>query len=235
MEQVVQLLRIMIILLYWVFYLPFFESFISIVRCNPDGTHYMDSTLTCFQGLHIFFFVVCILFLALLFAVNIVVAMLFNETQPVQEDCLSRMESSFEVAFVIYRSLVGAFATFCQDDTCGWILITVYIIASALLCFQYYKQVPYYNSFVSIFCGTLIFSYFWISLNALLMKFLQVNGHIVIIIVGIPMIAFLVRSLRENRIESLMKTNIEKLGSDIDALIQVHKMTDFSRGTHRDQ
>lgn len=218
-EQVVQLLRIMIILMYWVFYLPFFESFISIIKCNPDGTHYMDESLTCFQGLHIFFFVVCIIFLALLFLINVVVAMLFNETQPVQEDCLSRMESSFEVALVIYRSLVGAFATFCQDETCSWILITVYIIASSLLCFQYYKQVPYYNSFVSIFCGSIIFSYFWISLNALLMKFLEVNGHIVIIIVGIPMIAFLVRSLRENRIESLMKTSIEKLGSDIDALI----------------
>ena len=114
-EQVVQLLRIMIILMYWVFYLPFFESFISIFRCNPDGTHYMDSSLMCFEGLHIFILVVCIIFLALLFLINVVVAMLFNETQPVQEDCLSRMESSFEVALVIYRSLVGAFATFCVD------------------------------------------------------------------------------------------------------------------------
>ena len=93
---------------------------------------------------------------------------------------------------------------------------------------------PYYNRFVSIFVGSVIFSFFWIALNALLMKFLDVSGHIIIIIVGIPMIAILVRSLRENRIESLMKTNIEKLGTDIDALIQVHKMTDFSRGTHRD-
>ena len=66
------------------------------------------------------------------------------------------------------------------------------------------------------------------------MMFLQVDGHIIIIIVGIPMIAYLVRSLRENRIESLMKTNIDRLSTDIDALIQVHKMVDFSRGTHRD-
>lgn len=129
------------------------------------------------------------------------------------------MESSMELALVVYRSLVGAFAGFCDDETCSWILITAYIIASALLCFQFYKQVPYYNSFVSIFVGSLIFTYFWISLNALLMKFLDVSGHIIIIIVGIPMIAILVRSLRENRIESLMKTNIEKLGTDIDALI----------------
>jgi len=88
---------------------------------------------------------------------------------------------------------------------------------------------------VSIFCGSVVFSYFWISVNALLMKFLDVNGHIVIILVGFPIIVFLVRSLREYRIEVLMKTNIDKLNTDIDALIQVNKMTDFSRGVHRDQ
>jgi hypothetical protein len=67
------------------------------------------------------------------------------------------------------------------------------------------------------------------------MKILTVDGHIVIIIVGFPLIALLVRSLRENRIESLMKTTVEKLGSDIEALIQIHKLIDFTRGTHRDQ
>ena len=51
------------------------------------------------------------------------------------------------------------------------------------------------------------------------MKFLAVSGHIIIIVVGIPMVAVLVKSLRDNRIELLMKMNIDKLGSDIDALI----------------
>lgn len=79
-EQVVRLLRIMIILLSWIFYLPFFEIFLSIMKCNDDGHHYLDSSLTCFQGIHIFFFVVCITFLVILFVVSVVVAMLFNET-----------------------------------------------------------------------------------------------------------------------------------------------------------
>jgi hypothetical protein len=95
--------------------------------------------------------------------------------------------------------------------------------------------VPYYNSFVSVFCGTVIFGYAWVSLNALLMKFLAVEGHLVIILVGLPMIWYLVRSLREWRIEALMKSSIEKLGTDIDALLHVHKMVDFSRGRHADQ
>ena len=129
------------------------------------------------------------------------------------------MESSFEVSLVIFRSLVGAFAGFCNGEICSWILIAVYILLSGFLCYQYYKQVPYYNSFISVLCGTTIFTYFWISINALLMKFLGVSGHIIIIIVGIPLIWFFVKSLRDYRIESLIKTPVEKLASDIDAVI----------------
>ena len=58
----------------------------------------------------------------------------------------------------------------------------------------------------------------------------EVNGHIVIIFVGVPIITILVINLRDKRIESLMKTNIEKLKVDNESLIQVHNMTDFSRG-----
>ncbi len=66
------------------------------------------------------------------------------------------------------------------------------------------------------------------------MKFLGVSGHIVIIILGIPLLWYLVKSLREYRIETLIKTGVEKLATDVDALLQVNKMTDFARGTQID-
>lgn len=88
-ESVVKLLRVMILLMIWVFYMPFFESFISILNCK-DGLHYLDASLECFTGIHIFYVVICIIFLIMLFFINIIIAMLYNETQPVQEDCLSR-------------------------------------------------------------------------------------------------------------------------------------------------
>jgi hypothetical protein len=137
----------------------------------------------------------------------------------VQEDCLSRLESSFEVALVIYRSIVATFSNFCGSEVCSWVMISVFILSSAMLCYQYYKQIPYYNSFISVFVGSIIFIYFWISINALLMELLLVNGHLIIIFVGIPLISLLVKNLREKRIETLMKTNIDKMKLDIDALI----------------
>lgn len=66
------------------------------------------------------------------------------------------------------------------------------------------------------------------------MKLVEVNGHIIIIFCGIPIITLLVKNLREKRIENLMKTNIDKLKLDIDSLIQVHNMTDFSKGIQKD-
>ncbi len=206
--------------------------------------------MACFEGLHIFYFVLCLIFLVLLFSTSLIIAMLYNETQPVQEDCLSKMESSFEVVLVLFRSFAAAFGVFCDSEVCSWILIAVFVAASLSLCYQYYKQIPFYNSFVSIFWGTLIFICLWISINALLMKLLQVNGHIVIIFIGIPFIAFLVKNLRQQRIESLLQpgssssfisrkqksnSSSDSLKLDIDCLIQIHKMTDFSKGVNCDQ
>lgn len=131
---VVKLLRVKILLLYWILYQPFFESFISIMNCS-NGYHYLDTSLACFSGIYIFYFVLCVIFLILLFTTSILIAMLYNETQPVQEDCLSRLESSFEVFLVIYRSIVATFATFCGSEVCTWILISVFILASGMLCY----------------------------------------------------------------------------------------------------
>ena len=90
MESVVSLLRTQILLLVWIFYMPFFEVFISIVNCDANGMHMIDRGVECFTGIHIFYVIVCILFLVILFAIGMIISALYNETQPVQEDCLSR-------------------------------------------------------------------------------------------------------------------------------------------------
>eukprot|EP01022_Parablepharisma_sp_SALTPOND_P000297 TRINITY_DN1012_c0_g2_i1.p1 TRINITY_DN1012_c0_g2~~TRINITY_DN1012_c0_g2_i1.p1 ORF type:complete len:1372 (-),score=229.35 TRINITY_DN1012_c0_g2_i1:10269-14384(-) len=103
----------------------------------------------------------------------------------------------------------------------NWVLICIYLMASILLVYQYFTYVPYFNSFVSIFWGSLICSYFWISVNALLMMIINVYGHILIISIGIPVIAGLVCNLREMRIQHLLLLNMEKMKTATDALSQI--------------
>ena len=95
------------------------------------------------------------------------------------------------------------------------------MIVSILLSYQYFVYVPYFNPFVSVFWGSLVCIYFWVSLNALFMMLLNIYGHIIIMFIGFPIIAGLVKNLREMRIQHLLLLNVEKMKIDYDALCQI--------------
>jgi hypothetical protein len=63
--------------------------------------------------------------------------------------------------------------------------------------------------------------YSWISINAILMEVWIVNGSILVIFIGVPMIVVLVQGLRDSRIESFMTTTTEHMKNDIDLLNQI--------------
>ena len=72
-------LRTLLVIFYWVFFLPFYESFISIFHC-VNGQHYLVQGLTCYQGAHIGYCVFAALGLFCLLTLNIIIALLYNET-----------------------------------------------------------------------------------------------------------------------------------------------------------
>ena len=128
---------------------------------------------------------------------NALIALLYNETQPVKEDALSRLDSNFEIIMLIYRVLIGTLTQFCYAGFCSWIMIAISVVSSVYFLFQYFKYLPYYNSFVSIFFGSMLSIYCWVSLNAVLMEFYHISGHILIILMGIPIVCRLVVYLRD--------------------------------------
>ena len=86
---------------------------------------------------------------------------------------------------------------------------------------QYFKFIPYYNNFVSIFFGSLTGIYFWVSVNALISQFYQIDGNILIILLGVPIVVLLTKYLRDYKLDKLMMTEADKLESDIDSLNQI--------------
>ena len=116
-DFVLKTARVLLLLLFWVFYMPFFETFTSIFDC-VDGFHAIDTSMRCYSGAHIFYVALSVLVTAFLFVLNFVVALLYNETQPVPEDALSRLESTFEVMIVCYRSLIAMFSYLCTNVSC---------------------------------------------------------------------------------------------------------------------
>ncbi len=85
----VNLLRGFLVLLYWVFYSPVFESLLSIFRCQ-GGRHFIDNSLVCYEAAHIFFMVISVIFSILIFLICFLNALVYQETQPVPEDALAR-------------------------------------------------------------------------------------------------------------------------------------------------
>jgi hypothetical protein len=133
---------------------------------------------------------------------------------------------------LVYRVFIVAFSLVCSSTYCSWILVVIYLLSSSVLTYQYFMQIPYYNSLVSVFFGSLVTIYFWISINAVAMKLFYVDGHIIVISLGIPIIVFLVKSLRAMRIDTLVHSTIDKLSNDIDALIQITIIAEWSIGNN---
>lgn len=96
-------------------------------------------------------------------------------------------------------------------------MICIYLLASAFYIYQYFKHVPYYNPLVSIVWGTLLLFHGYVALNAFLMMLIEIYGHILIMLISIPIIGWFVASLRKKRVEQLMLMSIEKMGGDVEA------------------
>lgn len=182
--------------------MPFYEVFISIFNCNvtDESTginyHYFINDMQCYSGTHIIYCILSALGLLIYLSINMIMALLYNETQPVREDCLSRLESTFELLLFFYRIFVCTFTMLCHSEFCSWLLLCVYLASGVTLSYQYFTYIPYYNQFVSIFFGSVLNLYTWIAVNCLLAKIWTVSGHIIIILLGVPLIIFIVIYLR---------------------------------------
>ena len=87
------------------------------------------------------------------------------------------------------------------------ILLSLFVL-STLTMIQYLKFVNFYNRIVSQTYGTCIISTFWLSLNGILLQFINLHGHIIILVVILPLIYYSLRELRTKLLERIVVFNI---------------------------
>ena len=97
---------------------------------------------------------------------------------------------------IFLRIVIGTLALICNDSFCSWIILVIFCISSAFYVYQYFLYIPYYNQFVSVYFGSLVNIFAWVTINCVMTKFADTNGHIVIILIGIPLVAYLTKFLR---------------------------------------
>ncbi len=112
----VNLLKGALTILYWILFLPFMEAFLSVFSC-VNGHHKIDTSMQCYQGVHIFFVVFSFVFMFLLLGITVLSALFYNESQPIQEDAFSRIEDSTEVLMLLYRTGIVIYSTFVYTVT----------------------------------------------------------------------------------------------------------------------
>ena len=120
----------MFLLVYFVLFFPFFDSLISIFKCE-EGYHYVMTELECLSSQHVGMIIISIIGLALMVTISLLIATLYNETQPVKEDALSRLDSNFEWIMLGYRMTMSIISLFCYQDFCKWIVIVISLLSSA--------------------------------------------------------------------------------------------------------
>ncbi len=226
----VKLLRNMSSVFFWVLLDPFVETFVSIFSCE-NGRHIVDTSLTCWTGIHLFY---CFLFtfaLVLFIMIGLLISIFYNESRPNAIDALSRLDTSLELYLFLYRVTMAIVSHFCASTTYHWLLIVIYCLGSLNFVMLYLKYLPFYNPKLSIVYGVCVCSYFWTAINVLLLKLLEnteYTGQSVVIIIGILIIIPLVYNLRDKYVHKvLFESRHDKIRDEHELDLYVKKVLDL--------
>ena len=85
--------------------------------------------------------------------------------------------------------------------------------------YQYFSYVSFYDPFISVHWGTLFCTLCWVSINALLMMIFEIHGHLIVVVIGIPIIIGVVYNLRQLRLRWILFKTPEKVSNEVEALI----------------
>lgn len=101
----IKLLRYQSSFMFWILLHPITECFIAIFSCN-NGVHIIDSTLVCWQGMHIFYTILLSICLLLYFIIFLLISFFYNESRPYHTDAFARLDTNFETYMTLYRIVV---------------------------------------------------------------------------------------------------------------------------------
>lgn len=73
----------------------------------------MITDLECYSSEHAGLMIFSVIGIVLCVSINLMIATLYNETQPVKEDALARLDSNFEVIMLAYRITMSLIGLYC--------------------------------------------------------------------------------------------------------------------------
>ena len=101
----------MFMLIFWILFVPILESFLWIFKCE-NGNHVIDEGMKCYEGLHILFVILSIIYIILLLALISLSAIFYKKIQKSLEDDTSKSIDNIEILLVLYRLVIAIFCIF---------------------------------------------------------------------------------------------------------------------------
>lgn len=113
----IALLKELLTLLHWALYGPFMEAFVGVFKCS-GSVNKLDTSIKCYEGVHIFFVIFSIIMALLLFTIVVLCALFNNETNSTQDHSLAKLDDDSELFTVFFRLATIIYSTFVYNVLC---------------------------------------------------------------------------------------------------------------------
>ncbi|CAD8108800.1 unnamed protein product [Paramecium sonneborni] len=218
------ILRIMLLLLITVFFMPIINYNTSAWKCidDVDGqSKFYD--LQCFTAIHIGYCVVAFLNLILYIVLSMTIIFTYFECRFRANDLTAKINGRADAIMQSYVIVQEIAFSIMHDQNFTYILLVI-TLGGSLIIFLAFSLGTQYHSFLftryhSTLSSLLMWSVFMLAI-ATAMEGNLIGGSIVAWLVGIPFVISIVLTQRDRQLESLV-TNVNKLNSAEEIISQV--------------
>jgi len=209
-----------------VLFLPFLETFTSMIECkNKNGqlVSMIFDEFHCWTGQHIihasFALVVSLIFIF----ISVVVALTFFDNQSTSNDISAKVNSRADVFFISMKIiLIYTYAFFSNEDY-QWVIIILLLILSYIGYYNYAYNWPYYNDKMNKYFAVLNGVFFWNNLSLFIAKIFEntdFNGALQLYFLGLPLVIGAIIFKKDHR-NAILLRNLNNFQKGEDALLQI--------------
>eukprot|EP01022_Parablepharisma_sp_SALTPOND_P016641 TRINITY_DN248_c0_g1_i1.p1 TRINITY_DN248_c0_g1~~TRINITY_DN248_c0_g1_i1.p1 ORF type:complete len:1944 (-),score=172.22 TRINITY_DN248_c0_g1_i1:9089-14920(-) len=230
--------------LLWILIGPICEVYISIFYCTYDieqPSVLLLPKTKCWAGTHVIMATVLGLCMAFYIVLSIGVALYFNASNPSflssREDGLSRLDTNTELYYCLFRIITAILFRWLLDRKLEWVFLLIHLIYAIIFAYRYYKNVPYYNPFISALYGGCVLTHLWQVANVFCFTVLGEEGKkdlykgvAAVCVIGSAVAYIFAKHLRRKLINQKVIdlhhakiTSEEELDVYIQSLLQLHE------------
>jgi len=232
----VVILKNVLLLFTTIFFLPFFEYFITIPACveNTAGTtvHTFFSEVECWKNGHIIHGVFAIISAIFFIVVSLTASLTFFEYKNTNNDPTARVSSRPNFLVNVYQMIMIICLTFLTGDQFQVILLALILIGSVVIFVKFYFNSPYHDEIIAKLWACIAAINLWTAVMVVFSRIMEntlFEGSIIAWLLGIPFVVLIILTNRDNRIDLLL-INVNKFqnGEEIQSQIRyILKLIDW--------